>query len=559
MPLAIDRLHFSGRLFNSLFITMKASQGLAAALIAFVLTFSHSTFAVLVPAGIKLAAVQEITRQLPAEIESVDPAHIESWAANTVGLDIFEGLTRIDATGAIVPGVAQSWTRTGPDTWRFKLREDARWSDGRAVTADDFVYAWRRVVDPQTGSKYTILAEFVKNGKAIVAGRAAPAQLGVTAIDAHTLEVRTEAPAAFFPELAAMATMAPIPRHVVERERDGWTKAAHFVGNGAYLLADWQPNNRIVLLKNGRYWNASQVEIAKVTYVPIEDDTTALRMYEAGQFDYTYRIPSGLHGQVAQRYGNELRAGMQIATYYYSLDNRDPAFKDKRVRQALSMVLDRDLLTKRLLQAGEAPMYGLIAHGTKGASPFMPDWASWPMSKRVDYARELMRQAGYTDARPLTFTLTYNTNDLHKKVALFAMSEWRSKLGVQTKLENVEFKVLLRERHEGRIQASRDGWFVDYNDAMSYFDVLRCGSIQNDQHYCNPKVDEWVARANEQLDAAARTALLTRAHALAMEDYPMVPLFQYSADRLVKGYVGGYSPLNYVDQRASQDLYIVAH
>jgi oligopeptide transport system substrate-binding protein len=262
---------------------------------------------------------------------------------------------------------------------------------------------------------------------------------------------------------------------------------------------------------------------------------------------------------VAQRYGNELRAGMQIATYYYSLDNRDPAFKDKRVRQALSMVLDRDLLTKRLLQAGEAPMYGLIAHGTKGAGPFMPDWASWPMSKRVDYARELMRQAGYTDARPLTFTLTYNTNDLHKKVALFAMSEWRSKLGVQTKLENVEFKVLLRERHEGRIQASRDGWFVDYNDAMSYFDVLRCGSIQNDQHYCNPKVDEWVARANEQLDAAARTALLTRAHALAMEDYPMVPLFQYSADRLVKGYVGGYSPLNYVDQRASQDLYIVAH
>jgi oligopeptide transport system substrate-binding protein len=183
MPLAIDRLHFSGRLFNSLFITMKASQGLAAALIAFVLTFSHSTFAVLVPAGIKLAAVQEITRQLPAEIESVDPAHIESWAANTVGLDIFEGLTRIDATGAVVPGVAQSWTRTGPETWRFKLREDARWSDGRPVTADDFVYAWRRVVDPQTGSKYTILAEFVKNGKAIVAGRAAPAQLGVTACD----------------------------------------------------------------------------------------------------------------------------------------------------------------------------------------------------------------------------------------------------------------------------------------------------------------------------------------------------------------------------------------
>jgi oligopeptide transport system substrate-binding protein len=538
---------------------MKATHILAAALIAFVLTLSNTAFAVLVPAGVKLAAVQELTRQLPAEIESMDPAHIESWAANTVGLDLFEGLTRIDAAGAIVPGVAQSWVRTGPDTWRFKLREDARWSDGQPVTADDFVYAWRRVVDPKTGSKYTILVEFVKNGKAIVAGQAAPALLGVTAVDAHTLDVRTETPVAFFPEVAAMVTMAPVPRHLVERAQDGWTTPTRFVGNGAYVLADWQPNNRIVLLKNGRYWNARRVELSKVTYVPVEDDATALRMYEAGQFDYTYRIPSGLHAQVARRYGEELRAGMQIATYYYSLDNRDPAFKDKRVRQALSMVLDRELLTKRLLQSGEAPMYGLIAHGTKGASPFVPDWAAWPMGKRVDYARELLRQAGYSEARPLTFTLTYNTNDLHKKVALFAMSEWRTKLGVQIKLENVEFKVLLRARHEGRVQASRDGWFVDYNDAMSYFDVLRCGSIQNDQHYCNPKVDQGVAQANAQLDAAARTALLTRAHALAMEDYPMIPLFQYSADRLVKAYVEGYSPTNYVDQRASQDMYIVAH
>lgn len=538
---------------------MKATHRLAGALIAFALAFSETAFAVLVPSGVKLAPVQEITRQLPAEIEAIDPAHIESWAANTVGLDVFEGLTRIDAAGAIVPGVARSWTRTAPDAWRFTLRDDARWSDGRPVTADDFVYAWRRVVDPKSGSKYTVLAEFVKNGKAIVAGEAVPASLGATAIDAHTLEVRTETPAAFFPELTAMASMAPVPRHAVEQAPERWAKPGGLIGNGAYVLADWQPNNRIVLVKNARYWNANQVAIAKVTYVPIEDDGTALRMYQAGQFDYTYRIPSGLYGQVHERFGSELRTGRQIATYFYSLDNRDPVFKDKRVRQALSMVLDRDLLTKRLLQAGEAPLYGLIASGTKGASPFVPDWAAWPMDKRIDYARALLKQAGYSSDKPLRFTLTYNTNDLHKKVALFAVSEWRSKLGADAKLENVEFKVLLRERHAGKVQASRDGWFVDYNDAMSYFDVLRCGSIQNDQRYCNPKVDALVAQANARLDPNERAALLSRAHALAMEDYPMIALFQYSADRLVKSYVGGYSTMNYVDQRASQDLYIVAH
>lgn len=181
------------------------------------------------------------------------------------------------------------------------------------------------------------------------------------------------------------------------------------------------------------------------------------------------------------------------------------------------------------------------------------------MPKRIEYARSLLKAAGYSDAKPLTFTLTYNTNDLHKKVALFSTAQWRVNLGVNAKLENVEYKVLLSERHAGKVQASRDGWFVDYNDAMSYFDQLRCGSVQNDQQYCNPKVDALVDQANAQLDDAQRTALLTQAHNLAMSETPLIPLFQYSADRLVKPYVGGYLATNYIDQRASQDMYLLAH
>jgi oligopeptide transport system substrate-binding protein len=538
---------------------MKALHVFAAVLVALLSASAPRVRAVEIPAGVELAPIQELTRQVPSEVESLDPAHIESWVGNTIGLDLFEGLTRIDAAGRVVPGVAQSWARTAPDTWVFKLRHDAKWSDGQPVTAGDFVYAWRRVVDPRTGSKYTILVEFVKNAKTIVAGKMPPSSLGVRAVDPYTLEVRTEAPAAFFPELTAMATMAPVSHTAVEKGADAWTRPHRLVGNGAYVLAEWQPNDRIVVVKNDRYWNASHVAITRVTYLPVEDDQTAMRMYQAGQFDYTYRIPSGIHGLIARQFGGELRSGLQIATYYYSLNNDDPAFRDKRVREALSMVIDRNLLTSKLLQAGELPLYGLIAKGTKGADRFQPEWTDWPMSKRIERARELIRDAGHSEAKPLTFTLTYNTNDMNKKVALFAASEWHTKLGVNAKLENVEFKVLLKERHDGKMQASRDGWFVDYNDAMSYFDLLRCGGVQNDQRYCNPQVDALVDEANRQLDDGRRTALLTQAHELAMRDYPLIALFQYSADRLVKPYVGGYTLTNYVDMRASQDMYILKH
>lgn len=538
---------------------MKLSHSFTAALTALMFTFAGGASAVTVPPGVSLATKQDITRQVPTEVESLDPAHIESWTGNTIGLDLFEGLARIDATGAVVPGVALSWTRTAPDTWVFKLRHDAKWSNGQPVTAADFVYSWQRVLDPKTGSKYTILVEFIKNAKSIIAGKAPLTSLGARALDPYTLEVKTEVPAAFFPELSAMATMAPVNKDTVTKFGDSWTRPGNLVSNGAYKLTTWEPNNRIVLVKNPSYWNAQHVVISSVTYAMVESDETAMRMYQSGQLDYTYTIPSGIYAQVSKQFGNELRTGVQIATYFYSLNDSDPTFHDPRVREALSMVIDRDLLTSKLTQAGEVPMYGLIAKGTKGADVYTPEWASWPMPKRIDYARGLLKAAGYSDAKPLTFTLTYNTNDLHKKVALFTTSQWRTKLGVNAKLENVEYKVLLSERHAGKIQASRDGWFVDYNDAMSYFDQLRCGSVQNDQQYCNPKVDALVDQANAQLDDQKRTALLTQAHTLAMNDTPMIPLFQYSADRLVKPYVGGYQATNYVDQRASQDMYLLAH
>ncbi|KVE35553.1 peptide ABC transporter substrate-binding protein [Burkholderia sp. TSV86] len=542
---------------------MKHSHAISAVLAALALTMTPLASAVTVASNVVLAAQQDLTRQAPAEVESLDPAYIESWTGNTIGLDLFEGLTRIDAKGDVVPGVAQSWERKAPDTWIFKLRHDAKWSNGQPVTAADFVYAWQRLADPKTGSKYTILVEFVKNASAIIAGKQPPANLGIRAIDPYTFEVKTEVPVAYFPELTAMAPLLPVNKDAVTKFGTAWTQPKNMVSNGAFSLVDWQPNNHIVMVKSDKYWNARNVVIRKVTYLPVENDETAMRMYQAGQIDYTYSIPAGAFTQVNKQFGKELRQGLQLATYYYYLNQTnsgDAALKDKRVRQALSMVLDRDILTSKITQAGEVPMYGLMPKGVKGVQhPFVPDWASWPMAKRVEYAKNLLKQAGYGDSKPLTFTLTYNTNDLHKKVALFAASEWRTKLGATAKLENVEFKVLMKLRHDGKVQVARDGWFADYNDATTFFDLIRCGSAQNTVGYCNPKVDALVAEANQKTDDAARSALLTQAHELAMNDYPMTILFQYSADRLVKSYVGGYTLTNYIDMRASQDMYLTKH
>lgn len=537
---------------------MKTLPVLWAVLAALSLT-SPAARAVTVPPDVVLAAEQAITRQVPAEVESLDPAHIESWTGNTIALDLFEGLTRIDADGQVVPGVAQTWTRKTPLTWRFTLRRDAQWSNGAPVTAADFVYAWQRLADPKTGSKYTILVEFIKNAKDIIAGKAAASTLGVRALDAYTLEVTTDVPVAFFPELTAMAALAPVNKDVLARFGLAWTRPGHLVSNGAYQLSDWQPNHRVVLTRNAKYWNAPKVVIHQVTYLPIESDETAMRMYQAGQIDYSYAIPSGNFAQLGKQFGAELRRSPQLATYYYYLNNNDVALKDKRVREALSMVIDRDLLTTRLTQAGETPLFGLIPHGIKGARPFTPAWAAWPMAQRIAGAKDLLRQAGYSDAKPLSLTLTYNTNVLHKKVALFAASEWRTKLGIRTGLENVEFKVLMKQRHEGKVQIARDAWFADYNDATSFFDLIRCDSAQNNLGYCNKQVDALVDEASRQLDDTARAALLTRAHDMAMSDAPVVPLFQFAANRLVKPYVGGYSARNVLDMRASQDMYLIKH
>lgn len=539
-------------------MTHKKSLGVIAVSVALAFAgVSGLAQAAKVPAGVKLAAKQELTRNNGSEPESLDPVLAESVPANFITEDLFEGLTAQDNDGHIVAGVAESWKQTTPTTWVFKLRKNAKWSDGSPVVAGDFVYGWQRFVDPKTASPYaSTFGIFILNGKEIAEGKKPTSELGVKALDKYTVEIKTPYPVSFMPSLVSNAQLAPLPKAAIDKFGKDWTKPGKMVSNGAFALKDWQVNSKVVVEKNPQYWDAKNVQLTKITYLPIEDEATDVKLYESGGNDWVYQLPSGSFAKYKAQYPKEIRNNVVLGLRYYSFNNKDPLLKDVRVRKALSMVIDRDLLAQKVTADGQVGAYSAVVNGTSGAGVTTYDWAKWPMAKRVDEAKKLLAQAGVKPGTKLHFV--YNTSEYHKKMAIFAASEWKSKLGLTTELESLEFKVLLKKRHEADYQIARNGWFADYNDASSFIALIQCDNDQNDNKNCNRKAEDLIKQGNDSTDPAKRKQLLTQAVKMIMDDYPMLPLLQYTTPRLVKAYVGGYGK-NPLDRMRGKDLYIIQH
>ena len=525
---------------------------------ALTLCFCGTALAATLPADVQLHPKQELVRNNGSEPETLDPALASGVPANNVIRDMFEGLTAVDSTGKIVPGVAESWKQTGEQTWVFKLRQDAKWSNGDPVTCDDFIYGLRRFVDPATASKYAAtFGIFIQNGKEIVEGKMPTSALGVKALDKYTLEITTPYPVLFLPDVMSNLQLGPVHKATVEKYGKEWTKPGNIVGNGAFVMSDWQVNSKIVLTKNYKYWDAKNVQLTKWTYIPVEDGNADVKLYESGENDWVYQLPPGTYEKYRTQYPKEIRNTPMLGLRYYSLQNEDPLLKDIRVRKALSMVIDRDILAKKVTADGQSAAYGITVAGTNGADPTTYDWASWPMDKRVAEAKKLMASAGVAPGTKIKFA--YNTNDYHKKMAIFAASEWKTKLGIDLELEAMEFKVLIKKRDDGQYQMARNGWVADYNDATTFLTLVQCDSAQNSQKNCNRKAEELITQGNKSTDPAKRKALLTQAAKLIMDDYPMIPLLQYTVPRLVKPYVGGYSTTNSMDRYRGKDLYVIKH
>ena len=520
--------------------------------------FANSlVFAAKVPVGTKLADRQELVRNIGSEPESLDPALAESVSANTIIFDLFEGLTTTDENGKVIAGAAESWKQIDATTWVFHLRKNGKWSNGQPVVAGDFVYAWQRFIDPKTASPYaSTFGNFILYGKEITQGKKPPSDLGIKARDAYTLEIKTPYPVLFMPSLLANPQLAPLPKKVIDQFAKDWTKPGKIVSNGAYSLKEWQVNSKIVIEKNAHYWDTKNVYLTKVTFLPIEDTNTDVKLYESGQNDWVYILPPGTFDKYSAQYPKDIRNFTYLGLRYYSLNNKDSLMKDVRVRKALSMVIDRDILSKKILADGQNPAYSVIVSGTSGADVSTYDWVKWPMSKRVEEAKKLLVQAGVQPGTKLK--LTYNTSDYHKKMAIFAAAEWKSKLGLSTELESMEFKVLLKKRHDGDYQIARNGWSADYDDATTFLALVQCDNDQNDNKNCNPKAEALIKEGSLSTDAAKRKQLFTQAVKMIMDDYPMIPLLQYTAPRLVKSYVGGYSHGS-LDRHLAKNMYIMRH
>jgi oligopeptide transport system substrate-binding protein len=536
------------------------SRRRAASLIAALVAVAAGLPAVsaVVPPGAQLAAKQELVRNNGAEPESLDPQLIESTNAFNILMDLFEGLTALDNHAKVVPGAAESWKQVDPTTWVFKLRRNATWSNGEPVTAPDFVYGWQRLVDPKNAAALaSSLGAHILNGVAITQGKMPVTALGVRALDAGTVEVRTPGPLPFLPFILSFVQFSPAPRAVVEKYGRDWTKPGNLVGNGAFVLKEWQVNSKVVVERNPRYWDAGNVVLTRSTYLPVEDTNADLKLYQSGEEDMIFRTPPGAYEALKARYPKEMHNSTQIALRFHAMNNTDPLLKDVRVRKALSMVIDREILAGKVTADGQLPVYGLALKGSEGVDPVRYDWADWPMDKRVAEARKLLAEAGVKPGTRLKYA--YNTSDYHKRMALFTAAEWKTKLGLDTELEAMEYKVLIHRRATADYQVARHAWTPGFADIIGLLQLVQCGNDANDNKSCSKAAEELIRQASAQTDAARRRALMTQAVRLEMDDYPLIPLLQMSLPRLVKPWVGGYDDANDQDAFRSKDFYILKH
>ncbi len=523
---------------------------------------SINALAAEVPSGVQLAEKQEIVKNNGAEVQSLDPHKIEGVPENNVTRDLIEGLANNDLNGAIVPGVAESWDNQDFKVWTFHLRKDAKWSNGQPVTAQDFVYSWQRIVDPQTVSPYAsyLQSAHVVNVDDIIAGKKDKSTLGVKALDDHTFQVTLSEPVPYLVEMTPHYSMKPVYKEAVEKYGEKWTLPQNYVSNGAYKLKEWVVNERIVLERNPEYWDNAKTVINKVTFLPITSEVTDVNRYRAGEIDMTYNyLPIELFQKLKKDIPNELHVDPYLCTYYYEMNNQKAPFTDARVREALKLGLDRDIIVNKVKNQGDLPAYSFTPPYTDGAKLTPPAWFGWTQEQRNEAGKKLLAEAGYGPGKPLTFSLLYNTSDLHKKLAIAAAAIWKKNLGVNVKLENQEWKTFLDTRHQGTFDVARAAWCADYNEPSSFVNIMQSNNSSNTSYYKSAAYDRLVSDVLTVKTKDERAALYQKAETQLDQDSVIVPVYYYVNTRLVKPYVGGYTGKDPLDNVYDKNLYIIKH
>ena len=478
-----------------------------------------------------------------------------SYEANILR-DLYEGLVIYDAAATLKPGAAESWTVSADGTvYTFEIRDDARWSNGDPVTADDFVYSFRRAMDPDTAARYANLLYPVGNAEAVNSGALDPTRLAVEAIDEKTLRIALETPTPYF--LGLLAHQIALPAHpaTVEAHGDAFSRPETMVSNGAYRLVEWVPNGHILLTRNEAFHAADEVGIDQVYYYPTEDRSAALRAFRAGELHTNNDVPHDQIPWLRENMPDNFRTAPFLGLNYYALNTRNPRLDDPDVRRALSLAIDRDFIVREITGGGEIAAYSFVPPGIANyGDPVVADYRDLPMAERMAEAVELMIEAGYGPDNPVTLEIRFNTSENHRRIALAIADMW-APLGVSVELFNSD--VASHYAHltgGGEFDVARARWVGDYSDPQNFLFLMRGdATVFNYGGYRNPDFDALMDAAARTVDLDERAVLLARAERIFLDDMPNLPIFFYASLNLVADDVTGWQD-NIVDVHPTRFL-----
>jgi len=514
-----------------------------------VFTMSCSSSSTKISTTTSVAPVKKVFRiGEVAEPEFLDPAKMSDASSSHIAVNLYEGLTDYDhKTFKPVPGVATHWdiSKNGK-VYTFYLRQNAKWSDGKSVTAQDFVYSWQRVLNPETASKYAFIMYYMKNAYAINKGTIKDLnQLGVTALDDYTLRVELENPTPFFVSLVGWYTYRPVRKDIVEKYNERWPRPEHFVGNGYFTLSEWIPQKHVSIVPNEHYWDRKNVHLDKVVFHPLEERETALKKYLKGELEYVYDLPAMKVIDLKKR--PDYHEPMQLGTYMLIINTTQAPMDNQKLRKALSYAIDRKQLVK------------LINRGKASASYIPSGLGEYNSARGCEFnpvkAKELLKEAGYTSGADMPeVTLLYNTNENHKTVMQILQNMWKTHLGIHVQIHNMEWKIVLKSQVNLNYQISRLGWIGDYFDPNTFLEIFLSESSSNLVGWKNKEYDALLAKAMQTTDDTKRYELYHQAETMLLDHSPMIPIYTYTVPMLISPKLTHFytnmmnmHPLKYVD------------
>jgi oligopeptide transport system substrate-binding protein len=516
------------------------------------------TYAALQPRGAAPRRRVEVAKGLlrrgnGAEPDTLDPALSSAhWEDNIIG-DLLMGLLTEDVNGEPIPAMAESWTNS-PDglTWTFKLRE-AVWSDGTRLTAHDFVYGWKRLLDPKTAGPYAYFIYVFKNAEAINAGKISADTLGARALDDRTLEIRLEHPAPYLPQMLTHVTCFPQPRHVIEAKGKEWARPGNYVSNGPYILSEWRPNDHITLVKNPRFHDAANVNIERIILYPTIDYGAALRSLRAGELDIQDRLPAQQIAWLRENMPELMDPVAQLTMDMIVVNHTLPKFQDVRVRKAMNLLMNREAITQKVRRTSEPPAYHLVPPGIANYPGGVAlDTKLVPQEQRVEEARKLMQAAGYGPDKPLRANFLLRSSAAGTARATGAALQQMFALGwINISVVGNDPQVFYNRIQYQDFEIANSAWGADFNDASNFLDLLKTGNGNNWGKYSNPAFDAALAAAQREIDITRRGELLARAERVAMDDHAVMPLFFWVSTSLVRPYVKGWKS-NPMDRHRSR-------